>query len=484
MFRSPSPVPSAELGRDLANENLQHAGPEDRPMTRPRHRVVIVGGGFGGIYAARGLRRAPVEVVLVDRRNATVFSPMLYQAATGALSESEISRPLRDILRSQRNVRVILGDATGIDTDRRAVLLADGSAVPYDSLIVATGSEYAYFGHDEWRRQAPSLKTLEDVAEIRRRVLLAFESAERETDPERRSAWLTFVVVGGGTTGVELAGAVAELARQTLHGQFRAADPRDARVFLIEQRERILPEYPEALSVVAEEELHELAVTVRTGTSLVDIQDTHVVIREDGADERIDARTVLWAAGVRASAFARRVAATLSAPTDRRGRIVVESDLSVPGAPEVLVIGDMAAATRANGELVPAVAQGAIQGGRHAARVIAARLDGNRPPQFRYRDIGELAMVGRFRVVARLPFLSFAGVLAWLMWLAIHLFYLSGIQNRVLVAVRWIASSFTAARGSRLITASPSSAPLADTPSEALAPTAPAGVRHRSSASS
>jgi NADH dehydrogenase len=348
---------------------------------------------------------------------------------------------------------VILGDATGVDAERRQVLLADGSSVPYDSLIVATGTEYAYFGHDEWREHAPSLKSVEDVAEIRRRLLFAFESAERETDPERRAAWLTFVVVGGGTTGVELAGAIAELARQTLHGQFRAVDPREARVILVEQRERVLPEYPEALSSVAGEELRELAVTVRTETSVVDVRDTAVVIRAAGSEEQIDAMTVLWAAGVRASAFARRVAATLGATTDRRGRFVVEADLSVPGHPEVLVVGDVAAITPANGQLVPAVAQGAIQGGRHAARVITARLRGRPSPGFRYRDIGELAMVGRFRVVARLPMMMFAGVFAWLMWLGIHLFYLSGVQNRLLVAVRWMSSLVTGARGSRLITA-------------------------------
>jgi NADH dehydrogenase len=447
--------------------------------------VVIVGGGFGGIYAAKGLRRAPVDVVLVDRRNVSVFSPMLYQAAVGAVSESEISRPLRDILRRQHNAQVILGDATGIDVERREVLLADGSFVPYDSLVVATGSQYAYFGHDEWRAQAPSLKSLEDVAEIRRRVLFAFESAERETDAERQAAWLTFVVVGGGTTGVELAGAIAELARQTLHGQFRAADPRQVRVVLVEQRDRILPEYPQGLSAVAEEDLKTLGVSVRTGTSVVDISDTNVVIRADDTDERVPALTVLWAAGVRASTFARRVATALSATTDRRGRIVVEPDLSVPGHPEVLVVGDMAAATRRNGQLVPAVAQGAIQGGRHAARVITARLNGSPPPGFRYRDLGELAMVGRFRVVARLPFMSLAGAFAWLIWLGIHLFYLSGLQNRVLVAVRWISNLVTGARGSRLMTEprlSDRSTARAGTGSSTVAPKALAQARETTSA--
>jgi NADH dehydrogenase len=434
----------------------------DRAMTERRYRVVIVGGGFGGVYAAKGLRRAPVDVVLLDRRNVSVFSPMLYQAATGAVGESEIARPLRDILHGQRNARVILADATGVDAERREVLLADGSSVPYDTLIVATGTEYAYFGHDEWRRYAPSLKGLEDVAEIRRRVLLAFEAAERESDPERRSAWLTFVVVGAGTTGVELAGAIAELARQTLHGQFRTADPRDARVILVEQRERVLPEYPEELAAVAEESLRDLGVTVRTGTSVVGLRDTDVVIRGDGAQEQLHAMTVLWAAGVRASTFGQSVATTLGAPTDGRGRFVVEPDLSVPGHPEVFVVGDLAAMSRANGQVVPAVAQGAIQSGRHAARVIVARFRGGPSPAFRYHDLGELAMIGRFRVVARLPVMWFAGRFAWLLWLGIHLFYLSGVQNRVLVALRWASSLLTGARGSRQITAPRSDARARD----------------------
>lgn len=423
-------------------------------MTSDRHRVVIVGGGFGGIHAARGLRRAPVEIVLIDRRNVHIFSPMLYQAATGAVGASEIARPIRDILRRQHNARVILGEATGIDPQRRQVILSDGSAVLYDSLIVATGSQYAYFGHDDWREHAPSLKTPEDVAEIRRRVLLAFETAERETDPERRSAWLTFVVVGGGGTGVELAGAVAELARRTLAGEYRAIDPRDARVILVEQLDRVLPEYPAGLSTVARRQLEELGVVVRTGTSVVDVSGTNVVLRVGETEERLGVRTVLWAAGVRASAFARKVASALGAATDRQGRIVVEPDLSVPGHPEVLVVGDASAASREDGAAVPPVAQGAIQGGRHAARVIAARLQGKQAPAFRYRDIGELAMVGRFRVVARLPVLSFAGALAWLVWHAVHLYYLSGVQNRLLVGLRWAWSTLTGARASRLITAS------------------------------
>lgn len=419
----------------------------------PRHRVVIVGGGFGGLYAARGLRRAPVEVTLIDRRNTTVFSPMLYQAATGAVGASEIARPLRDILRGQRNARVLLGEATGIDPQRREVLLADGSAEPYETLIVATGTEYAYFGHDEWRPHAPSLKGVEDAFEIRRRVLLAFETAERETDAARRAAWLTFVVVGGGATGVELAGALAELARGTLAGEFRAFDPRDARIVLVEQLDRVLPEYPEALSAVARRQLGDLGVEVRNATSVVEVAADHLMLRARGADERLDARTVLWAAGVRAGTFARRVAAALGAATDRRGRLVVEPDLSVPGHPEVLVVGDLASVTRGDGTLVPAVAQGAIQGGRHAARVVAARLADRPSPEFRYRDVGDLAMVGRFRVVARLPVLSFAGGFAWLVWLGVHLRYLSGLQNRLLVTVRWAWSLLTGARGSRLITA-------------------------------
>ena len=418
-----------------------------------RHQVVIVGGGFGGTYAARALRFQPVNVTLIDRRNFHAFSPMLYQAATGGLAGPEIAQPLRGMLRNQRNTRVILGDAVGIDTERRAVHLSDGAAIRYDTLVVATGTEHAYpSSKPRWRDLAPGLTTLEDAAAIRRQVLLAFEAAERETDSERRRAWTTFVVVGGGPTGVELAGSLAELARDTLRKDFRSLDPRQAQVILVEMDDRVLTEYPEKLSRSAQRQLGELGVVVRTGTTVSEIDETHVTVRSGQISERIDTRTVLWAAGTRPTPFGRRVATQLAAAVDRVGRIVVEGDLSVPGHPDVFVIGDLAAVTGKGGSAVPAVAQGAIQGGRHIGRAVDARRRGLRPPAYRYRDIGELAMVGRFRTVARLPAVSFAGPVAWLLWLGIHIYYLQGMQNRALVAVRWLVSILTGGRGSRVLT--------------------------------
>jgi NADH dehydrogenase len=423
------------------------------PLNPGRHRVVIVGGGFGGTYAARALRFEPVTVTLIDRRNHTVFNPMLYQAATGAVADAEIAQPLRRLLRNQPNTRVLLGEAVGIDSDRRAVTLSDGGSVEYDTLIVASGTRHAYPGaHPEWSDLAPGLTTVEDATEIRRRVLLAFESAEREADPERRRAWLTFVVVGGGPTGVELAGAVAELARDALGPELRTVEAGAARVILVEMADRLLTDYPATLSAAARRDLEALGVTVRTETSISEMGSSHVTVRMGPITERIDARTALWAAGTRPTAFGRRLAGELGAAVDRTGRILVEPDLSVPGRPEVLVIGDMAAVRRPDGSFVPAVAQGGIQGGRHAGRVVAARLRGQQPPTFRYRDKGELAMIGRFRTVARLPFVRLSGPLAWLVWLGVHLWYLQGFQNRVLVGVRWMWTMLRGERGSRLIT--------------------------------
>lgn len=416
-----------------------------------RHRVVIVGGGFGGVYAARTLRHAPADVTLIDRRNFHVFSPMLYQAATGAVAASDVAQPLRAMLRRQRNARVILGEVTGIDVAKRQVRLSDGTDVDYDSLIVAAGMRPSYFGNERWRDHAPGLKTLEDAAEVRRRVLMAFETAEREPDLDRRRPWMTMIVVGGGPTGVELAGALAELARVSLRAEFRAIDTRSAQVVLVEAVDEVLPEWPESLRAAARRQLEELGVVVRTGTSVVDVDADHVDLRMGQVVERVDARTVLWAAGVRPGAFGRQLATAIGAPVDRAGRIVVEPDLSVPGHPEVLVVGDLAAVAQPDGRPVPDVAQKSIQGGRHAGRTIAARLRDRPCRAFRYRDIGDLAMIGRFRTVARLPFGSFAGILPWLLWLGVHLYYLNGIQTRLLVAIRWLSTLLTGARGSRLI---------------------------------
>jgi NADH:quinone reductase (non-electrogenic) len=416
-----------------------------------RHRVVIVGGGFGGVYAARALRRAPVDVSLIDRRNFHTFSPMLYQAATGAVAPSDVSQPHRSMLRRQRNARVILGEVTDLDLDAGEVRLSDGTAVGYDSLVVAAGMQPSYFGNERWRTHAPSLKTVEDTAEIRRRVLMAFETAEREPDADERRPWMTMVVVGGGPTGVELAGALAELARVTLRGEFRAIDPSTVRIILVEAVDDVLPGWPDWLRAASRQQLEELGVTVRTGTTVVDIGPEHVELRSGQVTERVEARTVLWAAGVRPGALGRQLATAAGVPVDRAGRIVVEPNLSVAGHPEVFVVGDLAAVATPNGQPVADVAQKAIQGGRHVARAIAARVRGEPTPEFRYRDIGDLAMIGRFRVVARLPYLHFAGIGAWLLWLGVHLYYLNGIQARLLVAVRWLWSLLTGARGSRLI---------------------------------
>jgi NADH:ubiquinone reductase (H+-translocating) len=417
-----------------------------------RHRVVIVGGGFGGVYAARSLRKAPVDVTLVDRRNFHVFSPMLYQAATGAVAPSDVSQALRGMFRRQRNARVLLGEVTGIDLESRGVELSDGAVLEYDSLVLAIGMRPSYFGNERWRDHAPGLKTVEDAADIRGRVLTALEAAEREPDAERRRAWMTMVVVGAGPTGVEMAGALAELTRVTLRDEFRAIDPRSAHVILVEAADEVLPDWPASLRAAAHEQLEELGVVVRSATSVVDVDADHVDLRMGAVVERIDARTVVWAAGVRPGALGRELVSELEAPVDRSGRIVVEPDLTVPGHPEIFVVGDLAAVARPDGRPVPDVAQKSIQGGRHVGRTIAARLRDRPAAPFRYRDLGDLAMIGRFRVVARLPVASFAGIPAWLLWLGVHIYYLNGIQTRLLVAIRWLASAFTGARGSRLIT--------------------------------
>ncbi len=356
------------------------------------------------------------------------------------------------MFRRQRTARVILGEVTGIDVGRRIVRLSDETDVPYDSLIIAAGMRSSYFGNKGWQDHAPGLKTLEDAADIRRRVLMALETAEREPDPEARRPWMRMVVVGGGPTGVELAGALAELTRVTLRDEFRAIDTRLAQVILVEAVDEVLPQWPHALRKAARRHLEELGVVVRTETSVVDVGAEHVDLRMDQVVERLDARTVVWAAGVRPGALGRQLAAAIGATVDRAGRIVVEPDLSVRGHPDVFVVGDLAAMDRPDGRPVPDVAQKSIQSGRYVGRAIAARLRGRPAEPFRYRDLGDLAMVGRFRTVARLPFGNFAGILPWLLWLGVHIYYLNGIQTRMLVAVRWLASTFTGARGSRLIT--------------------------------
>lgn len=400
----------------------------------PRPHVVIVGGGFGGLYAAKALRGAPVRVTLLDRRNHHLFQPLLYQVATAALNPSDIAMPLRAIFRRQRNVSVLLADAVRIDPAARKVILADGG-VPYDRLILATGATHSYFGRDAWAPHAPGLKSIEDALEIRRRVLLAYEAAEREPDPARRRAWLTFVIVGGGPTGVELAGALAEISRHALAKDFRTFDPAQARVVLLEGAPRVLQAFPPELSEKAREQLARLDVEVLTGRVATAIDGSGVSIGGD----RLPARTVIWAAGVAASPLAR----SLGAPLDRAGRVIVNPDLTVPGHPEILVIGDLASVPG-----VPGVAQAAIQMGRHAA----ADIRNGTPRPFRYKDPGLIATIGRGAAVAAFPRSSWSGFVAWCLWLSIHIFYLIGFRNRLLVMIQWAWSFFTFQRGVRLIT--------------------------------
>jgi NADH dehydrogenase len=415
------------------------------------HRVVILGGGFGGLYAAQTLRRAPVQVTIVDRRNFHLFQPLLYQVATGGLSPANIATPLRNILKRQRNARVLLGEATGLDPLGRRVILSDGD-LSYDTLVVALGSSHHYFGKDEWSRLAPGLKTIEDAIEIRRRILIAFERAERESDPSRIRSLLTFVVVGGGPTGVELAGALAEIARDTLSHEFRSIDPSHARILLVEGSPRVLSAYPPDLSEKAILSLRRLGVEVRTGAVVTDIQPDAIMVRSGEQTERIPAATVLWGAGVQASPFCKVLAETAGATLDRAGRVNVEPDLSLPAHPEILVIGDMARFEHGLDSPLPGVAQVAMQQGAYAARLIQNRLQGRTTPPFRYRDYGTMATIGRHAAVADIFGVRFAGHLAWLAWLCIHLVQLVQFENRLLVFAQWAWSYFTFNRAARLIT--------------------------------
>jgi NADH dehydrogenase len=405
--------------------------------------VVIVGAGFGGLYAARALRNAPVHITVVDRRNHHLFQPLLYQVATAALSPADIAHPIRSILRDQRNVAVLLAEAVSIDRSAREVVLADGR-LPFDYLLLATGARHGYFGHEEWETQAPGLKSLEDALEIRRRILLAFEKAERETDDAKRRALLTFVVVGGGPTGVELSGAIGEIARRVIVSDFRAIDPREARVLLIEAGPRILPSFPERLSRKAEASLARLGVEVSTSRAVTAIGEGFV---EMGA-ERLEAATVLWAAGVLASPLAR----SLEVPLDRAGRVLVERDLTIPGDPRIYVLGDLAVFLHQTGKPLPGVAPVAMQQGRHAARNILRNMAGQPLEVFRYRDKGNMAVIGRAAAVAEVQGLGISGFLAWLIWCFIHIFFLIGFRNRAIVMFEWAWAYFTFKRGARLIT--------------------------------
>jgi NADH:ubiquinone reductase (H+-translocating) len=425
-----------------------------------RCNVVVVGGGFGGLQAALHLARLPVDVTLIDRRNFHLFQPLAYQVATGALSPAEIASPLRRIFRRHANVRVLLAEVTDVDLDARLVQLREVAgqspleAVPYDMLIVATGAEYNYFGHDRWRMPAPNLKTLEGCLEVRRRILGALEAAELEPDPRRRSSWLTFVVVGAGPTGVEMAGQIAEIA-QDVRAEFRSLDSSQAQILLVETGDRILQEFPPSLSARAERSLAGLGVTVLTRHALTGIDSASVTLEDrHGARRQIPARTAVWAAGVIASPFAATLAARAGAQVDRAGHVEVLDDLSLPGHPEVVALGDMIRIRQSDGSstVLPGVAPVAMQEGRHAARIVRDRLRGRPRRRFRYHDKGNVATIGRARAVADIKGIHVSGFLAWVTWLAVHLWYLIGFANRLLVLIRWASSFLARGRGARLIT--------------------------------
>lgn len=413
-------------------------------MPRRRPRVVIVGAGFGGLSAAKALAEAPVDVVLVDKRNYHLFQPLLYQVATAGLSPAEIAAPIRAIVRRQANASVVLGKVTGVDTAAREVV-TDQARIAYDYLILATGARHAYFGHDDWEPYAPGLKKIEDATAIRRRILLAFEQAELETEAEKRRALLTFVIVGGGPTGVELAGAIAELARKALASDFRHIDPGTTRVILVEAGPRLLAAFPSDLSAAAAEALTSLGVEVRAGTAVKACDADGVVV----GDQRIAARTVIWAAGVAASAAAKWV----GAEKDRAGRLKVNPDLSVPGHREIFAIGDTALSLDEAGKPIPGIAPAAKQAGAFVGRLIAARVAGRAADAvFRYRHLGNLATIGRKRAVADFGFLQLRGFPAWLLWCVAHVYFLIGFRNRLVVTLNWLWAYVTFQRGARLIT--------------------------------
>jgi NADH:ubiquinone reductase (H+-translocating) len=421
------------------------------------HRVVVIGGGFGGLQAVHKLRRAPVEVTLVDRRNFHLFQPLTYQVATGALSPGDIAYPLRAVFKRFPNVRVLMAEVTDFDLDTQEVRLASVAGVPapeslpYDTLIVAGGSRYSYFGHDDWARYAAEVKSLESALQVRGRILAAFEAAEAETHPERRAQWLTFVVVGAGPTGVEMAGQIAELARDTMRHDFRNIDPKSTRILLVEAEDRVLTTFPPKLSAKAARSLERLGVTPMVSHTVTVVDENGVTIDDgSGKHERVESRTVVWAAGVTASGLANRLGELTGAERDRAGRVTVEPDLTLPGHPEVFALGDM---VRVRGiDQLPGVAPVAMQQGRYAAKAIKARLRGRDPGPFRYVDKGNLATIGRAAAVADIKGLKLSGFIAWVTWLVVHLWYLVGFQNRIVVFIRWLFSFATRGRGARLIT--------------------------------
>jgi NADH dehydrogenase len=419
----------------------------------PRHRVLILGGGFGGLKAAQRLKRAPVEVTLIDRRNFHLFQPLMYQVATGSLSPGEIAAPLRGVLSKQKNAQVLLGEAVDIDPDAKRVTLRDGANFEYDSLIVATGSKTSYYGKDAWREWAPSLKTVEEATAIRHKILYAFEWAERAKSEAEARAWLTFVIVGAGATGLELAGALAEIARETLKHDFRHINPTEARIILIEGGPRVLASYPEKLSAKAEKLITNLGVEVRKGVMVTDIDHDGVTLKQGDQSSKLAAKTVLWGGGVITTEFGKRLGEKTKAPTDKQGRIKVNPDLTVPGYSNIFVVGDLATVEGKNGKTLPGVAQVAMQGGAYVAKVIRGRLKGEREfKPFHYFDKGDMAVIGRNRAVANIFGFQVWGLPAWLVWLFIHLMYIVEFQSRVIVFIQWGFEYLTFNRGALLIT--------------------------------
>jgi NADH:ubiquinone reductase (H+-translocating) len=418
-----------------------------------RPHVVIVGGGFGGVRAAQALKSAPVDVTLIDRRNYHLFQPLLYQVATGSLSPGEIAAPLRSVFSRQKNTRVLLGEVVDLDPVSKRVVLADGATFEYDSLIVAAGSQTFYYGHDVWRQWAPGMKSVEEATNIRHKILYAFEVAERLSDPVQRRAWLTFVIVGAGATGVELAGAIGEIARQTLKNDFRSIRPEEAQIIVVDGAPRVLAAFPDDLAHKAQHSLEKLGVEVKNGVMVKDVDQQGVTIETHNGTQRLNARTVIWAGGVTVSPLGRTVAKRTNAETDRGGRIKVNSDLTVPNYPDIYVIGDLALLQDANGKALPGVAQVAMQQGTYAAKSIMRKVSSAKPlASFKYFDKGDMAVIGRWSAVANIFGAHISGFFAWIIWAFIHLMYLVQFQSRILVFIQWAIQDLTFNRGARLIT--------------------------------
>jgi NADH:ubiquinone reductase (H+-translocating) len=418
-----------------------------------RPHVVIVGGGFGGVRAAQALKSAPVDVTLIDRRNYHLFQPLLYQVATGSLSPGEIAAPLRSVFSRQKNTRVLLGEVVDLDPVSKRVMLADGATFEYDSLIVAAGSQTFYYGHDVWRQWAPGMKSVEEATNIRHKILYAFEVAERLSDPVQRRAWLTFVIVGAGATGVELAGAIGEIARQTLKNDFRSIRPEEAQIIVVDGAPRVLAAFPDDLAHKAQHSLEKLGVEVKNGVMVKDVDQQGVTIETHNGTQRLNARTVIWAGGVTVSPLGRTVAKRTNAETDRGGRIKVNSDLTVPNYPDIYVIGDLALLQDANGKALPGVAQVAMQQGTYAAKSIMRKVSSAKPlASFKYFDKGDMAVIGRWSAVANIFGAHISGFFAWIIWAFIHLMYLVQFQSRILVFIQWAIQDLTFNRGARLIT--------------------------------